>query len=122
HALGALDIAVWDLLGKARGVPVWRLLGEQAREWLTPYASLQPETTSHEAFLESMVAWAVRARDIGFGAVKVEATFDGPYVHMGLRAGDERIVEVVAAVREAVGPDVAIMVDVQYAFGAEEML
>ena len=51
HALGALDIALWDICGQAAGVPCWQLLGERARDDLTPYASLQPETETYDAFL-----------------------------------------------------------------------
>jgi L-alanine-DL-glutamate epimerase-like enolase superfamily enzyme len=119
HALGAIDIALWDLCGKAAGVPCWQLLGERAHEQLTPYASLQPETEDYDSFLRSIVDWAVRARDMGFRAVKLEATFDGPYVHKGLVGPDERIEEVVASARAAVGPEIALMVDVQYAFGSD---
>ena len=56
NAIGAIDIALWDIAGKAAGVPSWRLLGEQARDELTPYASLQPEVTSFDAYVGSMVA------------------------------------------------------------------
>ncbi len=120
HAIGALDIALWDICGKAAGVPCWRLWGEATRERLTPYASLQPEVSSFEAYVESMVAWGTRAAAMGFRAVKLEATFSGPYVHKGLVGPDERVTEVVAAVRGAVGPDVTILVDVQYAFDSVE--
>ena len=120
HAIGALDIALWDICGKAAGVPCWRLWGRPARERLTPYASLQPEVSSFEAYVESMVAWGTRAAAMGFRAVKLEATFSGPYVHKGLVGPDERVTEVVAAVRGAVGPDVTILVDVQYAFDSVE--
>ena len=56
HAIGALDIALWDLRGKAEGVPCWQLWGKARGETLTPYASLQPEVSSFDAYLESMVA------------------------------------------------------------------
>jgi len=116
HALGALDIALWDLRGKAEGVPCWRLWADRGRDQLTPYASLQPENDSYDAYLDSIVAWAGRATAEGFRAVKLEATFSGPYVHKGLVGPDERVTEVITAVRRSVGPDVTIMVDVQYAF------
>jgi L-alanine-DL-glutamate epimerase-like enolase superfamily enzyme len=116
HALGAIDIALWDLAGQAAGLPCWRLWTDRGREVLTPYASLQPEPESYEDYIASMVDWASRAKDMGFKAVKLETTFDGPYLHKGLRGPDERIWEVVGAVRSTLGPDVAIMVDVQYAF------
>ena len=120
HALGALDIALWDICGKAAGVPTWQLLGERAHESLTPYASLQPEVSSFDAYLESMVEWGRRAVSLGFEAMKLEATFSGPYAHKGLSEPDERVGEVVAAVRAEVGADVTIMVDVQYAFDSVE--
>jgi L-alanine-DL-glutamate epimerase-like enolase superfamily enzyme len=120
HALGALDIALWDVCGKARGVPCWQLWGEAQRTELTPYASLQPEVDSFQAYVDSMVGWARRAKEMGFQACKLEATFSGPYVHKGLRGPDERVTEVVAAVRAAVGPEMTIIVDVQYAFDSVE--
>jgi L-alanine-DL-glutamate epimerase-like enolase superfamily enzyme len=120
HALGALDIALWDICGKAAGLPCWKLWGESEQTELTPYASLQPEVDSFDAYVHSMVAWASRAREIGFRACKLEATFSGPYVHRGLVGPDERITEVVAAVRGTVGPEMTIMVDVQYAFDSVE--
>jgi L-alanine-DL-glutamate epimerase-like enolase superfamily enzyme len=120
NAIGAIDIALWDIAGQAAGVPSWRLLGEQAHDALTPYASLQPEVTSLDAYVTSMTAWATRARALGFTAAKLEATFDGPYAHKGLSGPDEWIVEVVRAVREAAGPEMTLMVDVQYAFDSVE--
>jgi L-alanine-DL-glutamate epimerase-like enolase superfamily enzyme len=116
NAIGAIDIALWDIAGQAAGVPTWQLLGAQAREGLTPYASLQPEVSSFDAYVESMVAWARTARELGFTAAKLEATFSGPYAHKGLHGPDEWIEEVVRAVREAAGPEMTLMVDVQYAF------
>ena len=120
NAIGAIDIALWDIAGKAAGVPSWRLLGEQAHDALTPYASLQPEVTSLDAYVSSMTSWATRARALGFTAAKLEATFDGPYAHKGLSGPDEWVVEVVRAVREAAGPEMTLMVDVQYAFDSVE--
>jgi L-alanine-DL-glutamate epimerase-like enolase superfamily enzyme len=120
NAIGAIDIALWDIAGQAAGVPSWRLLGEQAHEALTPYASLQPEVTSLDAYVTSMTSWATRARALGFTAAKLEATFDGPYAHKGLSGPDEWVVEVVRAVREAAGPEMTLMVDVQYAFDSVE--
>ncbi|HEY4829874.1 MAG TPA: mandelate racemase/muconate lactonizing enzyme family protein [Solirubrobacteraceae bacterium] len=120
HAIGALDIALWDLAGKAAGVPTWQLLGAPAHDFLTPYASLQPEVSSFDAYVESMVDWATTARRIGFTAAKLEATFSGPYAHKGLQGPDEWIETVVREVRDAAGPEMTLMVDVQYAFDSVE--
>jgi L-alanine-DL-glutamate epimerase-like enolase superfamily enzyme len=120
HAIGALDMALWDLCGKARGVACWKLWGEAERVELTPYASLQPEVESFDAYVDSMVAWASRAHKMGFRACKIETGFSGPYAHKGLLGPDEWITEVVTQVRKAVGPEMTIMVDVQYAFDTVE--
>ncbi len=120
NAIGAIDIALWDIAGQAAGVPTWQLFGPQAHDQLVPYASLQPEVSSFDAYLESMVTWARKAHEIGFTAAKLEATFSGPYAHKGLQGPDEWVDEVVRAVREAAGPEMTLMVDVQYAFDSVE--
>jgi len=116
NAIGAIDMALHDLRGKILGKPCYELLGETMQESITPYASLQPEVSDFDAYRDSMVAWALDAQSRGFGAMKLECTFSGPYAHMGLREPYDRAAEVIGAVREAVGPEMALMVDVQYAF------
>jgi L-alanine-DL-glutamate epimerase-like enolase superfamily enzyme len=116
NAIGAIDMALHDLRGKALGRPCHELLGGAVKDAVTPYASLQPEVSSFEAYRDSLVAWAIDAKNRGYGAAKLEVTLGGPYAHMGLREPWERGTEVIAAVREAVGADMALMVDVQYAF------
>src|ERR1700722_19900325 len=59
HAIGAIDMALHDLRGKALGKPCYELLGGACRESITPYASLQPEVSNFEAYKSSMVEWAV---------------------------------------------------------------
>jgi L-alanine-DL-glutamate epimerase-like enolase superfamily enzyme len=117
HALGALDIALWDICGKAAGVPTWQLLGDAAHDSFAPYASLLPNRGgSWDDFCEALVDQAVWAHRLGFRAVKLETLVTGPYAHEGLDEPDTRIVEVIRGVREAVGPDFTIMVDVAYAW------
>jgi L-alanine-DL-glutamate epimerase-like enolase superfamily enzyme len=116
NAIGAIDMALHDLRGKALGVPCHACLGEPVRDYITPYASLQPETSSFQEYRDSMVDWARTAVDYGFRAVKAEVTLAGPFAHQGLREPWERSTEVLAAVRGAIGPDIALLIDVQYAF------
>ena len=114
HVIGAIDMALWDLKGKALGKPVHELLGGAAKQEVYPYASLQPVAHTFEEYRDSLAAWARRARDLGFRAVKSEVTMNGPFAHAGLNEPYERHTEVVAAVRDAIGPDMALIVDVQY--------
>lgn len=98
HAISGIDIALWDLLGKATGQPVGRLLGGRYRERVQPYASLlmdEPEKL-HEHLL-SVKAQGFRAFKIGWG----------PFGRRN-KATDEAIV---SAAREAVGADCRLMVD-----------
>lgn len=116
NAIGALDLALHDLRGKALGKPCHELLGEAVTDSITPYASLQPETSSFEEYVESMVDWARRAVAIGFRAVKAEITLEGPYAHNGLREPWARGTQLLSDVRAAIGSETALLVDVQYAF------
>jgi L-alanine-DL-glutamate epimerase-like enolase superfamily enzyme len=120
-AMGAIDIALWDIRGKAEGKPCWQLLGSKAKDRIVPYASLQPSGRSFSEYRDSLVAWASRAKELGFKAGKMEVTLSGPYNHSGLHEPDERMTEVVAACRRAVGRDFVMMVDVQYTWADAEV-
>ncbi len=90
-----LEVAVWDVVGRALGEPLWRLLGGRS-ESLLAYASNAERLPAPER-----AARCVELRDAGVHAVK-------------LRFHDDdwrRDVEVVEVVRDAVGPDMRIMVD-----------
>jgi L-alanine-DL-glutamate epimerase-like enolase superfamily enzyme len=90
-----VEVAIWDLVGRARGEPLWRLLGG-ARDRIGAYASTG-ELVSPEERTERCIAM----RAAGVRAVKLR-----------LHSGDWRLdLPVVAAVREAVDGDLEIMVD-----------
>jgi L-alanine-DL-glutamate epimerase-like enolase superfamily enzyme len=119
HALGALDMALWDICGKAAEKPTWQLLGDAAHESFTPYASLLPNRGNEwDDFAQALVDQAAWAHRLGFKAAKLETLVTGPYAHSGLAESDTRIVEVIAAVRRAVGRDFTVMVDVGYAWSS----
>ena len=89
------EVAVWDLVGRAAGEPLWRLLGGR-NDALVAYAS-----TGERVPRDERVRRCQALRDAGWRAVK-------------LRLGSRDLhaeIETVAAVRDAVGPDMAIMVD-----------
>lgn len=114
HAIGAVEMALWDLCGKTVGKPVHALLGGHTRTHITPYASLQPAGHSYEAYRDALCASAQKAVEHGFKAVKTEITLNGPYAHGGMHESYDRHTEVLAAVRKTIGPNFTLMVDVQY--------
>ena len=116
-AIGALDMALWDLRGKVEGKPCWQLLGGAVNPVITPYASLLPEGDDLDTYTRILVERAVKAKELGFRAVKLEVCTKGPYSHNSLQIEDDReIAKIVAACRKAVGPEMTVMVDVAYAW------
>lgn len=113
-AIGAIDMALWDLRGKILGLPCWQMMGGARKTHVTAYASLLPVGSTPDEFLSSLTAKVKEAQRLGFRAAKIEAGVKGPYSHMGLQASDELVVELTAACREAVGPNFTLMVDAVY--------
>ncbi len=106
HAISAVDIALWDLKGRALGVSVSRLLGGRFRERVQAYATglyFRPRAE----FAAELVAEARGYVDEGFRAVKLK---------VGLTPEANR--RHARAVREAIGPGVALMVDANHAYDA----
>ncbi|HEX9373189.1 MAG TPA: mandelate racemase/muconate lactonizing enzyme family protein [Roseiflexaceae bacterium] len=98
HTISGIDIALWDILGKATGQPVGRLLGGRYRERVRPYASLlmrEPGPLTDR--LVELLARGFRAFKIGWGPFGRQSA-----------ALDEAIVR---AARDAIGPDALLMVD-----------
>ncbi len=113
-AMGALDMALWDIRGKALGQPCWKLLGGAKKEFITPYASLLPDGMTYQAQSDSLVAKVINAKHSGFQAAKLEIMINGPYAHYGLKESNQAIVDTVEACRKAVGKGFVLMVDVCY--------
>src|ERR1700761_1326581 len=98
HTISGIDIALWDILGKATGQPVGRLLGGRYRERVMPYASLlahEPARLTDE--LAAVKAQRFRAFKIGWGCIG--------------RGNDGLDEKVVHAARKAIGEDAMLMVD-----------
>ncbi|MDR7555483.1 MAG: mandelate racemase/muconate lactonizing enzyme family protein [Armatimonadota bacterium] len=109
HAISALDLALWDLVGKAEGKPVWQLLGERRRSRVPAYAStLMPEDAAEAA--EETLRWhaeGFRAVKLGWGSLGQDVARD---------------LAMVAAVRERVGADVDLLIDVGYGMDVESAI
>jgi L-alanine-DL-glutamate epimerase-like enolase superfamily enzyme len=99
HTISGIDIALWDILGKATGQPIGRLLGGRYRERVRPYASLLMDEP------ERMAGALLPLKEQGYRAFKIGW---GPFGRRGSYALDEAIVR---AAREAIGPDNMLMVD-----------
>jgi L-alanine-DL-glutamate epimerase-like enolase superfamily enzyme len=98
HTISGIDTALWDLLGKATGQPVGRLLGGRYRDRVRPYASLlmrEPEQLSEQL---------IKLHEQGFRAFKIGW---GPFGRVSTQL-DEAIVR---AARESLGADTLLMVD-----------
>jgi L-alanine-DL-glutamate epimerase-like enolase superfamily enzyme len=99
HTLSGIEIALWDLLGRARQQPVYELLGFEAATPKTAYASAlfgdDPQATRDKA--ERLAAQGYRAAKFGWG----------PYGRLGV----EQDADQVHAAREGLGPDCELLVD-----------
>ena len=110
-ALSAVEIACWDIVGKALGVPVYRLLGGQCHERLKAYANgwYTGERTPED--------FARRAKGVvakGYRALKVDPFGAGTYE---MEADEKRhSIALVEAIRDAVGPDVEIFIEMHGRF------
>ena len=100
-ALSAIEIAMWDIKGKVEGKPIWQLLGGTRRENIEAYASM---FRYHEPAVVKQIAASAWQR--GYRKIKLH----------------ERTVEAVAAAREALGPGVPLMVDVNCAWYPDEAI
>jgi L-alanine-DL-glutamate epimerase-like enolase superfamily enzyme len=117
-AMGAIDMALWDICGKAQSRPVYELLGGAVKDAITPYASLLPAGRTLRSYRDGLVEAAVRAKAAGFRAGKMEVCIRGPYSHNGIQSDNASIVEIVGECRAAVGPDFVMMVDVAYCWSS----
>jgi D-galactarolactone cycloisomerase len=105
-ALSGVDVALWDILGKIQGVPLYQLLGGKCRDKVPVYATaLYPEEPSKVA---------KRARGFaeqGFHGVKIKVGFDL-----------DRDVQIVRAVRNELGKDFVVMTDANQGYTLEVAL
>jgi L-alanine-DL-glutamate epimerase-like enolase superfamily enzyme len=115
-AIGALDMALWDIKGKALEKPIWALLGGARQTRIRPYASLLPNGNTLEDYASSLREKLLQAKKHGFTAAKLEVCVNGPYSHAGLQEDNSAVTKIVGSCREAIGPNIVLMVDVAYAW------
>lgn len=102
-AVAGIDQALWDIAGKALGVPVFRLLGGPVRDRVRVYAWIGGDEPDEVADL------AREQVEAGFTAVKMNGS--GPMDPIDTPARTHQIVDRLAAVRDAIGPDHDVVID-----------
>jgi len=102
-AISGIEIALWDIKGKAFDVPVWEILGGQMREKIWTYGRFDGETP------DDCVTHALRETATGLTALKGD-----PFGHTGIFPSAEAEADSIAkvyAVREADGPNVELLIE-----------
>lgn len=112
EAISAVDIALWDLRGHALGEPIHSLLGGAFRESVAGYATgcyyRGSDVLNHAASLEQLAAEAASYARNGFRLLKIKVGL------LSIEADAERV----AAIRQAVGPGMGLLVDCNHAYNA----
>lgn len=107
-AISAIDIALWDIKGKALNLPVSTLLGGRHRNKVVPYATGLYFSDS-KTLVQDLVVEAKAYVDQGFKAIKMK-------VGLSIKAD----IEHVKNVRKAIGKDIKLMVDSNHAYSLRE--
>ena len=102
-AISAIEMALWDIKGKALGVPVYQLLGGAARERIRLYSHASPHSEAGMRRIEELVARGYSAIKVGPIEVRDDVVVPTRDVREGAAA--------IGRMRELVGPDVDILID-----------
>lgn len=109
-AMSAIDVALWDLKGKILEQPVHLLLGGKKRDKIIPYATGMYFTNGGK-LCDLLSEEAKQYVDLGYKAMKMK---------VGL--GIKQDIENVRMVREAIGPDINLMIDANHAYNLREAI
>jgi L-alanine-DL-glutamate epimerase-like enolase superfamily enzyme len=111
NAMAGVDIALWDLKGKALGVPCWALMGGKVRDKVPLYASAMRQHRSPKDEAAHLAKWVAQ----GYTAVKIH-----PYEYWAFDQGKDDTLDVVREVRAALGPKMPITVDVNNSYSVNQ--
>jgi D-galactarolactone cycloisomerase len=110
-ALSAIDIALWDIKGKALELPVFKLLGGAYRNKARAYATGLYEPQNVPDVTQALVNEALGYKKEGFSGMKLKVGY-----------GIAKDVAYVKAIREAIGEDIYLMVDANHAYNSSEAI
>ncbi len=106
-AWSAIEIAMWDIVAKHAGLPLYNLLGGASRERVKVYAN---GWSSGSETIEQNLERALKVKAMGFTALKWDP-FPGPWRSFIHRQDEDHVVRYVKAMRETLGPDFTLLVE-----------
>lgn len=116
-ALAAIEIACWDIMGKATKLPVYKLIGGQCHQRLRAYANGWYRV---ERKPELFAGQAIRVKKRGYTAMKFDPF--GASWRMLTPQEEDLSIDIVRYVREAVGPEVDLMIEAHSRFGVSQAI
>lgn len=110
-ALSAVDIALWDIKGKALEIPVFKLLGGAYRKKALVYATGLYEPQNVPDITAALIEEALGYKAAGFSGMKLKVGY-----------GIDTDLKYIEAIREAIGEDLYLMVDANHAYNSGEAI
>jgi galactonate dehydratase len=112
-AISAIDIALWDIRGKVLGKPVYELLGGAVRDRIAlythfPYADTPEQSARNAVASVKQGAKALKTDPFHHEMSKTQTSYLNGEIS---REGEQLGVDIIAAIREAIGPDIELLID-----------
>ncbi|MGH7042949.1 MAG: mandelate racemase/muconate lactonizing enzyme family protein [Acetobacteraceae bacterium] len=107
-AWSGIEIALWDIVAKQAGMPLYNLLGGASRAQVKMYAN---GWSSGSESIEANVQRALAVKEAGYAALKWDP-FPGPWRSFIHREDEDHVVRYVRAMRDALGPEFGLLVEV----------